>query len=117
MQLKIGKHDLNEDLSMELFLKMVRWRWENFGLDLCVDECQEVLDEYEFVIDWVYHKDEEYGCELIHFFITVKNPDIIKTKLDDVGYYEFEFMNVVGKPESENEINLLEIFENSISEN
>lgn len=117
MQLKIGKHDLNEDLSMELFLKMVRWRWENFGLDLGVDECQEVLDEYEFVIDWVYHKDEESGCELIHFFITVKNPDIIKTKLDDVGYYEFEFMNVVGKPESEYEINLLEIIENSISYN
>lgn len=117
MQLNIGKHDLNEDLSMELFLKMVRWRWENFGLDLCVDECQDLLNEYDFVLDWVYHKDEEYGCELIHFFVTVKNPDIIKTKLDDVGYYEFEIMNVVGKPESENEINLLKIIENSISEN
>lgn len=88
-----------------------------FGLDLCVDECQDLLNEYDFVLDWVYHKDEEYGCELIHFFVTVKNPDIIKTKLDDVGYYEFEIMNVVGKPESENEINLLKIIENSISEN
>ena len=117
MLLKIGNHELNEDLSMELFLKMVKWRWENFGQDLGVDECQDVLNEYEFVIDWVYHKNKEFGCELIHFFITVKNPDIIKTKLDDVGYYEFEFMNVVGKPESENEINLLEIVENSTSEN
>lgn len=117
MQLKIGKHDLNEDLSMELFLKMVKWRWENFGLDLGVDECQKVLEEYEFVIDWVYYKNEEYECELIHFFITVKNPDIIKFKLDDAGYYEFEFMNLVGKPRSENEFILYDIIGNNISEN
>lgn len=117
MYLTIGKYDLNEDLSMELFLKMVRWRWENFGLDLGVDECQVVLDEYEFVLDWVYHKNEEYGCELIHFFITVKNPEIIKSKLDNDGYYEFEFLNIVGKPVSENDYFLYDIFENSSSEN
>jgi len=117
MYLKIGKHYLNEDLSMELFLKMVKWRWENFGLDLGVDECQDVLNEYEFVIDWVYHKNEEFGCELIHFFITVKNSDIIKTKLDDVGYFEFEFVNVVGKPESENDYLLKQIIEDEITLN
>ncbi len=117
MLLKIGKHNLNEDLSMELFLKMVRWRWENYGLDLCVDDCQDLLNEYEFELDWVYHKNEEFGCSLLHFFITVKNPDIIKTKLDDIGYYEFEFMNLEGAPESENECVLYYIFEHSLSEN
>lgn len=76
-----------------------------------------MLEEYDFVLDWVYHKNEEFGCQLIHFFITVKNPDIIKTKLDDVGYFEFEFMNVFGEPYSENELNLFHIIENSLSEN
>jgi len=117
MLLKLGKHDLIEDLSMELFLKLVKWRWENFGVDLCVDECQDVLNEYDFVLDWVYHKNEEFGCQFIHFFITVKNQEIIKTKLDDVGYYEFEFVNIIGQPKSENDFILMNIIESEISRN
>ncbi len=117
MLLKIGIPELNEDLSMELFLKMFKWYWENFGLELKIDKCEELLIEYGFVLDWVYHNNKEFGCDLIHFFITVKDEEIIKTKLDDVSYYEFEFVNVFCASDDPDDELLIQIIKNEVSRN
>lgn len=52
MILKIGKFELTESLSEEIYLKINQWHADEFGSEMTYEECQNFLYEYGYYIDF-----------------------------------------------------------------
>lgn len=117
MLLKIGKHNLDENYSLMLFLKMFQWYYENFGIEIDSQKCQELLFEYKFEIKWIYHKDEGFGFDYVYFYVTVNDIVILNTKLNNISYYEFDLEAIILNDAAKNESFLLQLIKNDISAN
>lgn len=111
MKLQIEKHTLNEELSCRIYQQMNKWYIEAFGESISYVQCQSILTEYKYVIDYAVCPDEDTKTEYTAFFVTVTDKHILETKLKDISYYTFDLDVIVGSSPSFNDSCLKEIIE------
>lgn len=111
MKLQIEKHTLNEELSCGIYQQMNKWYMEAFGESISHDQCQSILTDYKYVIDYAVCPDEETETVDTAFFVTVTDKHILETKLKDISYYAFDLDVMVDSSPTFNDSCLKEIIE------
>ncbi len=111
MKLQIEKHTLNEELSCRIYQQMNKWYMEAYGESISLVQCQSILTEYKYVIDYAECPDEETKTVYTAFFVTVTDKHILETKLKDIPYYAFDLDVMVDSSSSFNDGCLKEIIE------
>ena len=91
--LKVGQYRLTEQLSRELYKDMNEWYMEEFGIEITFEQCQNILIEYDFIINWNATSGLEGVCECdlneVFFYVTVTNPKVLNNQLK--GREDFSF--------------------------
>jgi|SRR4030095_5195928 len=98
MLLKIGKFELTESLSEHIYSQINQWHIDEFGSGMTHDECQNYLDEYEYVIDCCVTDDDffideaEFNIHETYFVITVMDIKTKKYRGKRIYSYELGFV-------------------------
>ncbi len=109
--LKVGKFTLNESLSQSLYKKMNKWHRRTFGKRITFEECQKLLFEFDYTIDWAVDTNEKHGCTHTFFFVTISNKEILTTKLKGIKYCAFDLDVMLSAVPSPNDFCLKNILE------